>query len=269
MSQSDYVHGYSEREAERLSDQAGVLAGLLHHDTSYPPGSRVLEAGCGTGAQTVILAARSPQAAFVSIDRSEESIAAARAAVRRAGLGNVSFRAADIYRLPFPATSFDHVFVCFLLEHLPRPLEGLRRLKEMLRPGGTITVIEGDHASAFYHPAGPRAQRTIDCLVAVQAAMGGDSLIGRRVYPLLRQTGFADIHVTPRQVYADSSRPEWVEGFTRNTFIAMVAGAREEALRRGMIDIVEWERGIAELRESAGEDGTFSYTFFKGVAVKP
>ena len=48
-----YVHGYGAREGERLLDQANALSSLLHHDTRYPPGSRVLEAGCGVGAQTV------------------------------------------------------------------------------------------------------------------------------------------------------------------------------------------------------------------------
>ena len=40
-----YVHGYSRREADRLSDQAGTLEELLHHDTVFPDGSRILEAG--------------------------------------------------------------------------------------------------------------------------------------------------------------------------------------------------------------------------------
>jgi cyclopropane fatty-acyl-phospholipid synthase-like methyltransferase len=56
----DYVHGYSDRENSRLCDQANTLTTLLHHDTIYLPGSRVLEAGCGVGAQTVILARNSP-----------------------------------------------------------------------------------------------------------------------------------------------------------------------------------------------------------------
>ena len=50
---AEYVHGYTEREAERLHDQAATLADLLHDDTSYPEGAAVLEAGCGVGAQTV------------------------------------------------------------------------------------------------------------------------------------------------------------------------------------------------------------------------
>ena len=71
----DYVHGYTDRESQRLTDQANTLTDLLHHDTVYEPGARVLEAGCGVGAQTVILARQSPEASFVSIDISTESLA--------------------------------------------------------------------------------------------------------------------------------------------------------------------------------------------------
>ena len=128
-----YVHGYHLRENERLQDQAGTLVDLLHADTAYPGGSLVLEAGCGVGAQTVTLAQRSPEARFTSIDVSADSIAEARRRADRAGLTNVEFRQADIFALPFDAESFDHVFVCFVLEHLPRPVEALAILKRLLQ----------------------------------------------------------------------------------------------------------------------------------------
>src|ERR1700730_6365885 len=120
-----YVHGYHPRENERLEDQAGTLVELLHSDTAYPPGSTVLEVGCGVGAQTVTLAERSPDARFTSIDISPVSLAEAKRRVGRAGLTNVEFRQEDIFALPFEAQSFDHVFVCFVLEHLAPPLEAL------------------------------------------------------------------------------------------------------------------------------------------------
>ena len=50
-----YVHGYDPIENLRLQDQATTLVELLHSDTQFPLGSRVLEAGCGVGAQTVTL----------------------------------------------------------------------------------------------------------------------------------------------------------------------------------------------------------------------
>jgi len=78
MSAPGYVHGYSPDEAQRLGDQADTLAGLLHSGTSYPAGSRVLEVGCGVGAQTVHLVAGSPAARFTAIDTSAASLARAR-----------------------------------------------------------------------------------------------------------------------------------------------------------------------------------------------
>src|SRR4051812_46940193 len=147
-----YVHGYDARANERLHDQATTLVELLHSGTAYPAGSRVLEAGCGVGAQTVTLAARSPGARFVSIDVSAPSLAQAAARTREAGLGNVEFLEADVFSLPFAPASFDHVFVCFLLEHLAEPVLALEHLMGVCRPGGSVTVIEGDHGSAYFHP---------------------------------------------------------------------------------------------------------------------
>jgi SAM-dependent methyltransferase len=256
-----YVHGYDERESERLRDQAGALVELLHGDTHYPAGARVLEAGCGTGAQSVTLSARSPKARFTSIDVSAESLAVARA--RR--LPNVEFRQADLFTMP-PET-FDHVFVCFVLEHLPDPVGALARLRTMLRPGGTITVIEGDHGSTYFHPETAAAHEAIQCLITLQRDAGGDSLIGRRLYPLVRDAGFADVRVSPRMVYVDGSRPDLVDGFTRKTFTAMVEGVRESAVARGLIDPARFDEGIRDLYRTAADDGTFNYTFFKAVAT--
>jgi SAM-dependent methyltransferase len=268
MTTHQYVHGYSERERQRLHDQSQTLAALLHHDTIYPDGSEVLEAGCGVGAQTAILARNNPQAHFTCIDASPNSLEAARTLVRHAGLANVTFQEADIFHLPFPQGNFDHVFVCFVLEHLREPREALRRLGTVLKSGGGVTVIEGDHGSTFFHPRSDAAWRTVQCLIDVQASVGGNALIGRELYPLLLGAGFREIGVSPRFVYVDASRPGWVEGFTRSTYIAMVEGVREQALGMGLITRADWDRGIADLKASAGPNGTFCYTFFKATAIK-
>ena len=264
----DYVHGYSPREAERLLDQAQTLTDLLHYDTRYPAGSSVLEAGCGVGAQTVTLAANSPGALFTCIDCSEESLAEAELRVRKAGCTNVAFEKADIFSLPFARASFDHLFVCFVLEHLPDAAGALTCLKDVLKPGGTITVIEGDHGSAYFHPDSPYARKAIDCLVTLQKEAGGNALIGRELYPLLHGAGFSGVAVSPRMVYVDSSRPALVEGFTKLTFTAMVEGVRDAALARGMMTEADWDRGIADLYRTADADGVFCYTFFKAVATR-
>jgi hypothetical protein len=64
-------------------------------------------------------------------------------------------------------------------------------------------------------------------------------------------------------VYVDASRPALVDGFTRKTFTAMVAGVKDQALALGMIDEPTWDRGIADLYRTTQADGTFCYTFLR------
>ena len=263
-----YVHGYDSRERARLHDQAGTLVDLLHADTSYPEGSVVLEAGCGIGAQTVTLARNSPYARILSVDISAESVADAKARVNAAGLTNVQFQQADIFALPFAPESFDHLFICFVLEHLARPDAALHVLKSLLRPGGTITVIEGDHGSTYFHPDSEEASKAVRCLVELQRAAGGNALIGRQLYPLLVEASFDAAHVAPRMVYVDSSKPELVESFTKKTFTAMIEGVRESAIEAGIVQAEVFDARIRALYRTAEADGVFCYTFFKAVGEK-
>jgi SAM-dependent methyltransferase len=268
MTMTGYVHGYSKREFDRLADQANALSELLHHDTSYPAGSLVLECGCGTGAQTVFLASRNPAAHIVSVDVSTAALEQARLRVEAAGHRNVEFHQADLFTLPFADGHFDHVFLCFVLEHLAEPAAALRAAHRVLRREGTLTSIEGDHGSWFCYPQTTESARVVRCLVDLQARLGGDSLIGRRLYPLLVEAGFRDVRVSPRMVYVDSSRPELVGSFSKDTFIAMVEGVREQALSLGLIDRPTWDKGIGGLYRATERDGTFCYTFFKALAAR-
>ena len=263
-----YIHGYQRRENERLQDQASTLVDLLHADTAYPDGVSVLEVGCGVGAQTIPLAQRSPGARFTSIDISANSITEAKRRIDRAGRTNVGFRQADIFDLPFGPESFDHVFVCFVLEHLSRPAEALAILQSVLRTGGTITIIEGDHGSAYFYPDSIPARTAIQCQIQMQREAGGNALVGRELYPLMVEVGFDAVHVSPRMVYVDSSRPDLVDGFTRKTFTAMIEGIREPAIATGLIDPETFEAGIKDLYRTTQQDGVFCYTFFKGVGTK-
>jgi excisionase family DNA binding protein len=263
----EYVHGYSQSESKRLTDQAQTLCELLHHDTAYPDGAEVLEAGCGVGAQTCTLAAGSPGASFTCVDIAIDYLGDARRRVEEAGLSNVSFLQGDLNDLPFEDGRFDHVFFCFVLEHLPNPLAVLRRLRRVLKPGGTITAIEGDHDSTLMVPDNADSYRAVECLIELQAKSGGDARIGRKLYPLLVEAGFNTVRVSPRMVYVDASRPELIDGFTEKTFTAMVGGVREDAVREGLMTPEAFDRGIAGLRRTKEPDGVFCYTFFKALGV--
>ena len=260
---TNYVHGYADREAQRLTDQASTLVELLHSDTRFPPGVSILEAGCGVGAQTVTLALQNPEARIIAIDVSADSLRRAAQRCSEAGIENVTFEQGDIFDLRYADASFDHVFVCFVLEHLAAPVDALRALLRVLKPTGTMSVIEGDHGSTFFHPDSGSARAAIGCQVALQAAAGGNANIGRELYPLMSEAGLDEVTVSPRHVYVDGSRPDWIEGFTRNTFTPMIEGVRDAALAAGLVNSSEFDMGIRDLYRTAEADGVFSYMFFK------
>src|SRR5437016_4995997 len=221
------------------------------------------------GAQTVSLARNSPGAQIVAFDHATASLARAMERVAAAGLSNVEFLHADLHALPFDAESFDHVFICFVLEHLSNPIAALQLVKRLLKLGGTVTIFEGDHGSAYFHPDSEIAHRAIACQVELQRRAGGNACIGRQLYPLLVQAGYEAPCVTPRVVYVDATTPDLVDSFTRKTFTWMVAAVREEALAARIIDAATFDAGIRDLYRAAEPDGVFCYTFFKGVAAKP
>ena len=105
------------------------------------------------------------------------------------------------------------------------------------------------------------------CQVTLQARAKGNALLGRALYPLLTEAGFGEVHVSPRMVYVDASKPALVEGFVKNTFTAMIEGIRPSALEAGLMSEADFDRGVADLYRTAEADGVFCYTFFKASAV--
>ena len=131
-----------------------------------------------------------------------------------------------------------------------------------------MMVIEGDHGSTYFYPESKFAHNAIDCLIRLQKQNGGNSNIGRELYPLLKSARFSNIFVSPRMVYVDASRPDLVEGFIKSTFTAMIEGVRDKAISKGIKDRGSFDRGIRDLYRTTEPDGVFCYTFFKGFAIK-
>ena len=262
-----YVHGYSPVEATRLSRQANILSEFIHSNAVFAPGDRIVEVGCGVGSQTVQLAARNPSTQIVGIDRSADSLEQARALVAGHGLNNVQFQQCDASVLPFEDGAFDGAFVCFVLEHLADPEGALRELRRVLKPGAKLHVFEGDHGATIAWPDDPDIHRLVRAATQYQATQGGNAEIGRALTPLLRAGGFHSIQVEPCVAYADLERPQWVEQFTRHTFIDMMKSLRERLAGSGLLDERASDLGVAAL-ERAALEGTFSYTFYRAIAFR-
>lgn len=269
MSSAEYVHGYTDRETQRLQEQSLILEELLHSGTSYPSGSRVLEVGCGVGAQTLILLRRNPGIHLTSNDMSEESVRKAKQSAEGAGFTNVEFRHENIFKHGLEPGSFDHVFVCFVLEHMDHPVEALKQMMKLLKAGGTITVIEGDHSSGRWSPETAASRAAWDGLVISQQLLGHDPNIGKGLLPLMSEAGIHQPHVKPLEVYADQSVPDLLDGAINQIIAPMVYSAEKHILEKDLVESGVWKQGLKDLSHVATDPkGTFFYSWFKGMGAR-
>ncbi len=75
--------------------------------------------------------------------------------------------------------------------------------------------------------------------------------------------------VSPRWLYADAGNPVLLDGMVNKIIVPMTQTAKEKSIGMGLIDDAEWEKGISDLEKSGDPpEGTFFYTWFKGVGVK-
>ncbi|NJK63948.1 MAG: class I SAM-dependent methyltransferase [Synechococcaceae cyanobacterium SM2_3_1] len=101
-------------------------------------GATILNAGCGSGWETLIVAEANPGAHLVAIDLSPESVKVTERRLRFHGFTNIDVYAMDLLELPQLNMEFDFISCNDVLYLLDSPVEGLKALKAVLKPEGII-----------------------------------------------------------------------------------------------------------------------------------
>jgi len=117
------------------------------------PDDAVLDVATGTAAVAIELAGRSG-CRVVGIDQSDEMLAEGRRRVDAAGLGDrIELVQGEAERLPFGDASFDGLTFTYLLRYVKNPLATLNELARVVRPGGTIAMLEFGLPRGLARPA--------------------------------------------------------------------------------------------------------------------
>ncbi len=101
-------------------------------------GKVILDAGCGTGYKSLVLALANPGAKIVGIDLSAESVKLAEQRLQYHGVANAEFYALKIEDLPTLGLQFDYINADEVLYLLPDAIAGLQAMKSVLKPDGII-----------------------------------------------------------------------------------------------------------------------------------
>src|SRR5208282_3031344 len=157
---------HSENECDRLEFQAEIARiGDYFRYLDIPTHARILDAGCGSGSMTRLLAKRYPGTLVTGFDLNTDYLAFARARAAAEGLGNVAFEQGDLQAMPFADASFDAVWSQFVLYFLPRPEDAVRELRRVAKPGGQVTVALHHVPWTHHYPVDPALQPDLDLVM--------------------------------------------------------------------------------------------------------
>jgi SAM-dependent methyltransferase len=183
------------RRLDLLAQVVGPTTDALLAGAGITTGMRCLDIGCGAGHVSRRLAAMvGPSGSVVGVDLDEVKLATARAEAARAGFANVEFRADDATAWSEPE-GFDVVYGRFIVSHLGGRAVFIDRLRDALRPSGTLVLEDIDFSGAFCYPANAAYSRYCEFYVQVIARRGGDANVGAKLFGLCVDAGLQDVHV--------------------------------------------------------------------------
>ena len=190
-----YTHGHHESvlRSHRWRTAENSAAYLLPHLTS---GSTVLDVGCGPGTITADLATRITPGRLTALEMTEPALDLARAEIARRHLTNVDFAVGDVHALDFPDDTFDVVHAHQVLQHVGDPVQALREMRRVTRPGGVVAVRDSDYAAFTWFPEIPELDEWLALYERIARTNGGEPDAGRRLLSWARAAGFTDITAT-------------------------------------------------------------------------
>lgn len=250
-----YTLGYSPQTIQQLQRRtAANEAGFLLPHLSA--GMRLLDCGCGPGSITAGLAEAVAPGRVVGVDIEPNEYRAEWSQVAKYAEDRLHFAIADVYHLPFADNSFDGTFLHNVLSHLRQPLEILRGIYRILRPGGVIGISHPDFSGRLISPSDPLLERDHELYWRLVEHNGGNPAIGKHQHGLLHDAGFVRVEAIAK--YSTVASQDGVR------MRAMHGGRMfgESAIAQQMIDLGWTDRAelgqiIAAWRKWSEQPGAF------------
>ncbi|KAF7984209.1 hypothetical protein HWV62_15998 [Athelia sp. TMB] len=192
---ASYTHGHHESVLRSHSwrTAANSAAYLLPH---IQPDMKILDVGCGPGTITADLAVLVPRGHVTGIEYVPGILEAARTTANTRGLTNIDFAVADAHDLHFPDAAFDIVHGHQVLQHFSNPVEALREMRRVAKPGGLVAVRSIDFSAMTWYPEVEGLRDWSALHNDVSRANGGEPDAGRRLHAWAHEAGYEWANIT-------------------------------------------------------------------------
>ena len=253
-----YTHGHHESVLRShtwrtAANSAGYLLGSLL------PHMKILDIGCGPGTITADLAALVPDGYVIGLENAPEILDQARSTAAKRGVKNIEFVVGDVNALDYPDDSFDVVHAHQVLQHVGDPIQALREMHCVTKPGGFVAARDSDFAAMTWYPETDGMSSWMDMYQRVTRSNGGEPNAGRRLHVWARQAGIDPMRtITTAGTWCYHTPEErawwsgvWADRTLASTF-ARIAIERGHATEADLVRIAQAWRDWG-----ADEDGWF------------
>jgi SAM-dependent methyltransferase len=211
-----YVLATGEAGATRLTllnSVYGADAAEIMTRIGVPRGGRIADIGCGTGTVARWFAGKvGLEGEVFGVDASADQLEVARRGGEVDGHRNIRLVNASAYSTGLPRCYFDVVHSRALLDHLHRPLDALREMASLARPGGVVICFDFDFSGLFSFPATDCYARVRDLILAFDRVRGIDNSLAFNLPLLLQQVGLVDPDMAIiHPIYLRGERKRFIE----------------------------------------------------------
>ncbi|MBO0842682.1 MAG: class I SAM-dependent methyltransferase [Nocardioides sp.] len=250
-----YTHGHHESvlRSHRWRTAENSAAYLLPHLSAE---QRLLDVGAGPATISVDLARLVAHVTVTEIGESELDLG--RRTATEEGIANIDFRVEDVHALTIDDAAYDVVHAHQVLQHVSDPVQALREMRRVTRPGGLVAVRDSDYAGFVWWPEVPALVEWLDLYHQAARANGGEPDAGRRLRSWALQAGFTEVTSSSSTwCYATPEERAWWGGLWADRFT-------DSAVARQIVDTgLGTSAGLARIAAgwrtwANAEDGWFS-----------
>ena len=262
-----YIHGFSHEEQQRLRHQARAFEFILYRDVDFYKVDKLLEVGCGVGAQTEILLRHFPEVEITAIDLNDRQLNAAKEF--HSNNQRVTFQKMNAKSMNFDDDSFDAAFLCWVLEHIPQPQQVVNELFRVIKKGGKVVISEVMNSTFFLDPYSPHIWKYWMAFNDFQFSQAGDPFVGAKLGNFLSNAGFADIVTTIKSEHRDARSPE-LRSEALVDWRSLMLSAKDELISAGCINQELVEKVEDEFDDvMKNPQAIVYYSFMQAQALKP
>lgn len=265
----DYLHGFTKKEQDRLLHQARFLEPYVYAGVDFKNVQKLLEVGCGVGAQSKILLERFPKMKITGVDFSQAQLnVAADHLKKQITQQRVELVQQDAQKLNLNFKKYDAAFLCWFLEHVPEPLTVLKNVYAHLKPGAPIVLTEVFNQTLFMEPYSSAYLKYWFEFNEMQWEMKGHPFVGAELGNLLKASGFKKINVEFRPLHFDSRNPKARAKFIE-FFFQILLSAEPKLLEHKKITpaLVTKMKKEVEIAKKA-KDSVFFFSFARATAIR-